>query len=38
MSIKYPAMYYEKQRHLLKKIQGTGNIVYRTMTPQSPSK
>ena len=33
-----PAMYYEKQRHLLKNIQDTRSIVYRTMTPQPPSK
>ena len=28
-------MYYEKYRHLLKKIQDTKNIVHRTMMPQS---
>ena len=31
-------MWHEKQRHLLKKIQDTKNIVHRTMMPQSPSK
>ena len=31
-------MYYEKYRHLLKKIQDTKNIGHRTMIPQSPSK
>ena len=31
-------MYYEKQRHLLRKIQDTKNAVHRTMTPQFPSK
>ena len=36
LSRRYPAMYYEKERHLL--IQDTRNIVHRTMTPQSPSK
>ena len=34
----YPAMYYEKYRHLLKKTQDTRNIVHKTMMPQSPSK
>ena len=38
LSRRYPAMWYEKQRHLLKKIQDTRNIVHRTMMPQSPSK
>ena len=37
LSRKYPSMYYEKWRHLLK-IQDTRNTVHRTMTPQSPSK
>ena len=36
LSRRYPAMYYEKYRHLLKKIQDTRNIVHRTMTPHSP--
>ena len=35
---RYPAIYYEIQRYLLKKIQDTRNIVHRTMMPQSPSK
>ena len=35
---RYPAINYEKQRHLLKKIQDTRNVVCRMMTPQSPSK
>ena len=36
LSRKYPAVYYEKWRHSLKKIQDTGNIEQRTMIPQSP--
>ena len=35
---RYPAMQYEKYRHLLKKIQNIRKIVHRTMMPQSPSK
>ena len=35
LSRKYPAMHYEKERHLLKKI--TRNIVLRTMMPLYPS-
>ena len=31
-------MYYEKQKHLLKKMKNTRNTLYRTMTPQSPLK
>ena len=38
LSRRYPAIYYEKWRQLLKRIQDTRNIVQRTMTPQSPSK
>ena len=38
LSRKYPVMYYEKQRHLLKKIQDIRNIVHRTMMPLSPSR
>ena len=38
LSRKYPAMHYEKERHLLKNTQETRNIVHRTMTPQSLSK
>ena len=34
MSVKYPTMYYHKQRYLLKKTQDTRNIVHSTMTPQ----
>ena len=34
----YPAIQYENQRQLLKKIQDTRNIVHRTMTLQSPFK
>ena len=30
LSRRYPAMYYEKQRHLLKQIQDIRNIVLRT--------
>ena len=37
-SKKCPAKYYEKQRHLLRKIQDATNNVHRTMKPQSPSK
>ena len=37
-SRKYPAMSYEKYRHLLKKIQDARNIVHRTIMPQSISK
>ena len=38
LSRRYPTVHYEQQKHLLKKIQDTRNIVHRTMTPQSPSK
>ena len=38
LSRRYPAISYGKQKHLLTKIQDTGNIVHRTMTALSPSK
>ena len=38
LSRMYPAMCYEKWRHLLNKIQDTKSIVHRTMTPQPSSK
>ena len=38
LSRRYPAMYCEKSRHLLKKIPDTRSIVHRTTMPQSPSK
>ena len=37
LSRRYPTMQYEIQRHLLKKIHDTRNIVHRIETPQSPS-